>query len=96
MVGSRVLSPLVKTLVRRHCSCVLPKIRRWPSLRVAGAESASVLVVFVIWTLVDASFNQVLEVALIDLRIRPDPWPNTYAMHGWDRLGSASGGLCGF
>ena len=64
----------------------LLRLFRLPSLRVAAAISAGVLVLFVIWILVDASFHAALSAVLMDLRIYPGHDLDLSFMYGGDQL----------
>ena len=61
---------------------------RLPSLFVSAAISASLLIVFVGWILLDSSFKSLLYVVSIDLGLRSSYGGSLAVEHGWHMLGS--------
>ncbi len=60
----------------------------WPSFWVSYGIAAATIVALLVWLFIDASFTVALDLALIDLRLRPHPGMDLSWYHRWNQLGS--------
>lgn len=71
----------------RFCFILIRGLRPF-SFPLAYALSIAAILGFALWIVVDSSFGVLLDVVLIDLRLRPHPGIAMGPVHSWGELGS--------